>query len=103
MLSKEQITSPQFEFDWSIKNVIAHLCAWQQVSLARVEATAQDQEPEFPKGIVNIDDWEENADRVNALTYEKTTKSCGQKSIIISEKDSCVSWNLVSQSPKKIC
>lgn len=70
-LSEEQITTPQFDFDWSIKDVMAHLWAWQQISIARMEAAGQDREPEFPKWIVNIgEDWEENSDRVNALTYE---------------------------------
>jgi hypothetical protein len=70
-LSEEQITTPQFDFDWSIKDMMAHLWAWQQISIARMEAAGQDREPEFPKWIVNIgEDWEENSDRVNALTYE---------------------------------
>lgn len=70
-LSEEQIIVPNFDFDWSIKNVMAHLWAWQQISIARMEAGAQNREPEFPKWVVDIgNDWEENADRVNALTYE---------------------------------
>ena len=70
-LSEEQLTTPHFDFDWSIKDMIAHLWAWQQISIARMDAAAQDREPEFPKWIVNIgDDWEENADQVNAFTHE---------------------------------
>ena len=70
-LSEEQITAPHFDFDWSIKDVMTHLWAWQQISIARMEAARQDREPEYPLWIVNIgEDWEENADRVNALTYE---------------------------------
>ncbi len=70
-LSEEQITAPHFDFDWSIKDVIAHLWAWQQISIARMEAARQDREPEFPKWIVSLgEDWEDNADRVNALTFE---------------------------------
>ncbi len=70
-LSEEQIIAPQFDFDWSIKDVIAHLWAWQQISIARMEAGLRDQEPEFPKWIVeSIENWEEDADRVNALTFE---------------------------------
>ena len=70
-LSEEQITAPQFDFDWSIKDVMAHLWAWQQISIARMEAAAQDKEPKFPQWVVDIgDDWEENADQVNALTYQ---------------------------------
>jgi hypothetical protein len=70
-LSEEQITAPNFELDWSIKDVMAHLWAWQQISIARMEGAAGDKEPEFPGWIVSIGkDWEENADRVNAAAYE---------------------------------
>jgi hypothetical protein len=70
-LSEEQIVAPRFDYDWSIKDVIAHLWAWQQISIARMEAGAQDREPEFPGWITSLgEDWEENADRVNALTFE---------------------------------
>lgn len=70
-LNEEQLTTPHFDFDWSIKDVIAHLWAWQQISIARVEAGALEREPEFPKWITELgEDWEEDADRVNALTFE---------------------------------
>ena len=70
-LSEEQITAPQFDYDWSINDVMAHLWAWQQISIARMEGGVQDREPEIPKWILSLgEDWEEDADRVNALTYE---------------------------------
>jgi hypothetical protein len=70
-LSEEQITAPHFDFDWSIKDVIAHLWAWQQISIARMESGVLDREPESPKWIANLgEEWEDNADRVNALTFE---------------------------------
>ena len=70
-LSEEQITTPHFDLNWSIKDVIAHLWAWQQISIARMEAGVKDREPEFPKWIVaSVENWEEDADRVNALTFE---------------------------------
>ena len=70
-LDEEEITAPHFDFDWSIKDVIAHLWAWQQISIARVEAGVLDREPEYPKWILTIgQDWEEDSDRVNALTFE---------------------------------
>jgi hypothetical protein len=62
---------PHFDFDWSIKDIVAHLWAWQQISIARVEGGLNDREPGFPKWIVeSIENWEEDADRVNALTFE---------------------------------
>jgi hypothetical protein len=70
-LSEEQINAPRFDFDWSIKDVMAHLWAWQQISIARMEAGALHQEPAYPEWMVSIGtDWEDNADRVNALTFE---------------------------------
>lgn len=70
-LREEQISAPHFELDWSIKDVMAHLWAWQQISSARIKAGVLDQEPEYPAWIVSIGkDWEEDADRVNALTFE---------------------------------
>jgi hypothetical protein len=70
-LSEEQINTPHFELGWSIKDVIAHLWAWQEISRARTEAAVIDRAPAYPKWIVSIgEDWEEKADRVNALTFE---------------------------------
>jgi hypothetical protein len=69
-LSAGQITTPRFDFDWSIKDVIAHLWAWQQISIARLEGGLHDQEPAFPQWIVeSIEYWEDDADGVNALTF----------------------------------
>ena len=70
-LSDEQITTPHFSDNWSIKDVITHLWAWQQISIARLEAAVFNQEPEFPKWVVESPgDWEENTDQTNARIYE---------------------------------
>lgn len=70
-LNEEQIIAPRFDLDWSIQDVIAHLWAWQQISIARMEAGLSDREPNYPKWIVDaIENWEEDSDRVNALTFE---------------------------------
>jgi hypothetical protein len=47
-LSDEQISAPQLPENWSIKDVIAHLRAWQQRSIARLEAALLDRAPEYP-------------------------------------------------------
>jgi hypothetical protein len=79
-LNEEQITAPRFDDDWSIKDVMAHLWVWQQISIARMEAAALDREPEYPIWIVNLgEDWEEDADRVNALTYETNHEKPGSE------------------------
>lgn len=70
-LREEQILAPNFDLDWSIKDVIAHLWAWQQISIARMEGGLQNREPDYPSWIVeNIENWEEDSDRVNALTFD---------------------------------
>ena len=70
-LSEEQITAPSFDLDWSIKDVMAHLWAWQQISIARMEGGLRDREPEYPTWIVkSSEDWEENADQTNTITFE---------------------------------
>jgi hypothetical protein len=70
-LSEEQITTASFDLGWSIKDVIAHLWAWQQITIARLQGGLNDREPDYPKWIVeNIENWEGDSDRVNALTFE---------------------------------
>jgi hypothetical protein len=70
-LSEVEINTPRFDLEWSIKDVMAHLWAWQQISIARMEGGGLDREPQYPQWIVSVaQDWEENADRINALTFE---------------------------------
>jgi len=70
-MDEEQITAPHFDYNWSIKDVIAHLWGWQQISIARMEGGALDREPEFPKWVMELQGiWEENADQTNAKFYE---------------------------------
>jgi hypothetical protein len=70
-MDEEQITAPHFDYEWSIKDVMAHLWAWQQISIARMEGSSQDREPEFPKWVAELgEDWEGNADQTNAKIYE---------------------------------
>jgi hypothetical protein len=70
-LSEEQITAPHFDLNWSIKDVMAHLWAWQQISIARMEAGVLDREPELPRWVAKLrEDWEEDPDQTNASVYE---------------------------------
>jgi hypothetical protein len=70
-LSKELITGPHFDLDWSIKDVVAHLSGWQQISIARMEAGMLNREPEFPQWVMDLSGaWEEDADKTNARIYE---------------------------------
>lgn len=68
-LSETQITTPM-SGEWAIKDVIAHLWAWQQISLARMNAAVNHQEPEFPTWVAELHrGWEENANRTNAWVH----------------------------------
>jgi hypothetical protein len=70
-LSEEQVTAPKFDLDWSIKDVMAHLWGWQQISIARMEGGALDREPEFPKWVLDLQGaWEEDANQTNARIYD---------------------------------
>ena len=70
-LTEEEITVDRFDLNWSIKDVIAHLWTWQQISVARMEGGLYNREPKLPAWIVeSVENWEENSDGVNALTFE---------------------------------
>jgi hypothetical protein len=71
-LSEEQITAPQLPDDWSIKDVIAHLRAWQQRSIARLEAALRGGAPEYPAWPEQFDpEMEGQPHDLNAWLYAK--------------------------------
>ena len=71
-MSDEQITAPLLPSNWSTKDVIAHLRAWQQVSIARLEAALLNTDPELPAWLGGVDPFyaEEHADDFNARVFE---------------------------------
>jgi len=77
-MSEEQITvpyAPEKPYNRSVKEVVAHLWAWQQRSNARLKAARYDKEVEFPKWPEGLDpELEENTDPVNAWIYAKTRR-----------------------------
>lgn len=70
-MSQEQITAPELNSQWSIKDEIAHLRAWQQISIARLEAALQEREPVYPEWPTQDPDPEGETDRINQWIYEK--------------------------------
>lgn len=69
-LSEAQITAPQLDDGWSIKDVIAHLRAWQQRSIARLEAALLNKEPEYPAWPTQFDpEAEDQPHDLNAWLY----------------------------------
>jgi hypothetical protein len=73
-LNEEQLNTPQPTSTMSIKDVLAHLMAWQQRSNARLEAAVQNKEPEFPKWPTELapDSEEGDPDKINAWIYQTT-------------------------------
>jgi hypothetical protein len=70
-MSEAQITDPKLPEGWSVKDVIAHLWAWQQRSIARMVAALRDREPEFPRWASNLDpEMEGQPHQLNAWLYE---------------------------------
>lgn len=70
-LSVDHISVSRVLGEWSTKDVIAHLWAWQQISVARVEAAVTDVEPKFPQWVTELQgNWEENADQTNVRIQE---------------------------------
>ncbi len=69
-MSVEQITAPLLPSHWSVKDEIAHLRAWQQRSIARLEAALYDRQPQFPKWLAGVDpDSEGSTEQINAWIY----------------------------------
>jgi hypothetical protein len=70
-LSEEQITQPLLPSTWTVKDIVAHLWAWQQASVARAEAALQGIEPRYPSWWEILGpDPNEDVDRTNAWLYD---------------------------------
>jgi len=70
-LSEEQYTTPQLPSKLSTKDIVAHVRAWQQISIVRMEAAVLHREPQFPESPPEFDlDTENNVDGINAWFYE---------------------------------
>lgn len=68
--SEVQLTTPPSPHSWSVKDDIAHLWAWQQRSIARLEAAAMSREPAFPTWLPDADpDATDATEQVNAWLY----------------------------------
>jgi len=86
-MSEEQIVTPLLPSEWSCKDVMAHLMAWQQRSIARIEAARFKHEPEYPKWPPEMDpDSENDTDRINTWIFETNRDQ---------------SWSLVHQTWRK--
>ena len=69
-LSEEQATASRLPNGWSVKDLTAHLMAWQQVSVARLEAARLEQAPSLPDWFAGVTPDTEDFAPVNASIYE---------------------------------
>jgi hypothetical protein len=70
-LTEEQCTSPVATAELSIKDELAHLWAWQQRSVARMQAAVQDSTPLMPDWPMQLTQESAGvADQINAWIYE---------------------------------
>jgi hypothetical protein len=71
-LSEEQLVSQGIYQENSIKEILAHLTAWQQITVARLEAARYGKDPVFPGWFLNDRDPEtdEDLDAVNLSIHD---------------------------------
>lgn len=70
-LAEGQITAAPDEGGFSIKDTMAHLHAWQQISMARLEAALDHREPDYPAWLGGLDpDAEEHLETINMGVYQ---------------------------------
>jgi hypothetical protein len=70
-LTEQQIMSPMTPSHWTIKDLMAHLRAWQQRTVARMEAGLGNHEPVFPAWPEDLDPNAHDVDQINAWIYDQ--------------------------------
>jgi hypothetical protein len=69
-LSEAQIIDPRLPAGLSLKDVVAHLWAWQQRTVARAEAALHDRQPAYPQWPAHLDPHaEDDLEEINAWIY----------------------------------
>jgi hypothetical protein len=61
-LSEDQSNIPMSPSTFSVKDTLAHLRAWQQISIARLEAALSDVNPRYPEWLAGLDPFEAESD-----------------------------------------
>lgn len=69
-LTEAQVSTPNQYGRMSIKDVLAHLMAWQQISIARLEAGLEDRLPVYPGWPLEFFTSDEDLDKINAWIYD---------------------------------
>lgn len=70
-LNEEQVTIPHQPSQWSTKDEVAHLWAWQQRSIARLQTAQTNKAPEYPSWAAEVDpEVNDNTDQINDWIYQ---------------------------------
>jgi hypothetical protein len=70
-MSEEEIIARGLPSDLSVKDVVGHLRAWQQRSIARLEAAVNDEEPSLPDWPEGLDpEADEDLEGINAWIHD---------------------------------
>jgi hypothetical protein len=70
-LSPDQLAARDLPGGLSVKDVMAHLWAWQGLSVARLEAAIDNRDPDYDLGPEGLDpDNEQNLERINAWIHQ---------------------------------
>ena len=70
-MTQDQVAARDLPSGLSVKDVIAHLWAWQGLSVARLEAALDNRDPQYDLGPNGLDpDNEENLEGINAWIHE---------------------------------
>lgn len=69
-MREDQLAAKELPAGLSIKDVLGHLRAWQQLSIARLEAAQANREPVFEGWPEGDPDAEENLEKINAWIHE---------------------------------
>jgi len=71
-VSDEDAAAPRLPNGWSVKDLMAHLAAWQQVTIARLEAARNGMPPHLPDWLQGGDpDSDDEVHRYNARIHER--------------------------------
>lgn len=70
-MSEAQLATPLETSPWTAKDLLAHVYAWQQRTIARFQAALADRPPVYPQWLPGVvPDTEDVNDRVNAWLYD---------------------------------
>ena len=100
--TEQQLTDPHLPGNWSVKDVMVHLWAWQQRTLARQEAALLNGEPNYPNWGGTADpDPDENTTEANAWIYQAYRDNSWAEAYIDWRGQFLRLLELVEQTPEK--